>query len=192
MSWLKKKDLKKQEISDKLLSLDLAFTLTKELIASQLEDVNALDTKASFALGSGTAVVSAALVLQSLLLPSHPHLSCSIFIPNFLSFLRLLPPLLKKSLSLFPLLFTYFLVVFSSSNAYKTRDYKRVPKPRSFLDNLDKTEQECKNEMFPEMVAAYEWNQKEAEKKAKWIDYLVNALKSWQLLPERASICPEE
>jgi hypothetical protein len=48
--------------------LDLIFELTKDRISNQLERVNALDSKANFVLGSATALVGAALVLQAVLL----------------------------------------------------------------------------------------------------------------------------
>jgi len=170
MRWFKKTPDIREQKPAKLPSLDLAFVLTKELIAAQLQDVNASDSKASFAFGAGTAIVSAALILQSLLLPSHSHSSCSVLIPSFLSFLHSLPTLLKKAIPLFPLLTAYIVVVITAFNAYRTRNYKQVPEPRTFLADLDKTEQDCKNEMFPEMVDAYECNKKVLEKKADWID----------------------
>lgn len=175
MRWFKKREARELQSSEQS-SLDLAFLLTKELIAAQLQDVNALDTKASFALGAGTGIVSAALILQSLLLPSHAHSSCSVLIPNFLNFLRLLPLLLKKTIPIFPLLIAYIIVIAMAFNAYRTRDYKQIPEPRAFLDNLDKTAQYCKESMFPEMVDAYEWNKEEAVKKAEWIDRALLAL----------------
>src|SRR5205085_10814142 len=80
-------------------SLDLIFELTKESITAQREQANALDSKANFVLGSATALISAALVLQAVLLsslntPLHQQSAvlpfyCSLLTTNM--FLRSLP-----------------------------------------------------------------------------------------------------
>src|SRR5438046_9187146 len=111
-----------KEGSEKRLfpSLDLIFELTKERIANQSEQVNALDSKANFVLGSATALVSTALVLQAVLLtpqPSQatPHIYCPLPISN-----------LTHVIPLLILLLAYLCVLFSAFFAYRIRVYKQV------------------------------------------------------------------
>lgn len=160
-----------KEIS-KFPSLDLAFDVIGKLINAQLQDT-ALDSKATFAFGTATGVISAALVLQSLLLPTHAHSSCSVFIPGFL---HTLPLWLRRAMPFLPLLGAYLGVVITASFGYKGRDYKQVPSPRHFLYNLQMPEQESKAMMVRAMVEAYEWNKNQANKKMRWINWAFVAL----------------
>src|SRR5437868_15170314 len=69
----------------KFPSLNLIFDLTKERLNGQGEQVKALDNKANFIFVSSTALVSAALVLQSVVLKSsliQPALSAYCPIPT--------------------------------------------------------------------------------------------------------------
>lgn len=151
-----------------LASLDIAFSLTKDLLADQFHRVDSLDTKANFALGAATALVSAALLLQSLVLPTKSDSSCSMFIPGFL---YALPLLLKRAILLLPLLITYLGVIITAVFAYKIRDYKQAPTPRTLLDNyLNDPEQHTKVMLFRAMVEVFEENEQEIRKKTVWID----------------------
>lgn len=142
-----------EEIKD-LQSLDLAFNLTKERIEFQFEQVNALDTKANFILGSSTAFVSAALVLQAVIYPAHISLASD-------KLLQLLPILI--------LLATFLAVLLSAFFAYNIRNYKRAPNPNELLDNyVQKPEYQTKAELFSTMVIAYNKNEKAIKKKVLW------------------------
>lgn len=150
-------------------SLDMAFDLTRELLAAQMERIDGLDAKANLALVSATAVVSAALLLQALLLPSHSYSVCSVLIPGFV---HALPLLVKRALPVLPLLITYLGVVITASYAYRVRDYQQVPTPRTLLDKyIDKPVDHTKALLFRAMVEAYEANEFEIKKKVVWIDY---------------------
>ena len=138
-------------------SLNLAFDITREILASQFERGNALDTKANFILGSATALVSTALVLQAVLPTGH----CSM-LPN--KFLQVLPLLL--------LLLVYLLVIFMAFQAYRVVDYKQAGNPVEFYesDDLFKEEHTVKAEVFRVMVQAYKHNHKMLENKASWVN----------------------
>ena len=153
--------------ASKFPSLDLAYNVIGKQIDAQLQDT-APDSKANFAFGTATGVISAALVLQSLLLPAHSHTNCSTFIPEFL---HTLPLWLRRAIPFLPLLGAYLGVVITASLGYKGRDYKQVPSPRHFLYNLQMREQESKAMMVRAMVEAYEWNKEQANKKMRWINW---------------------
>ncbi len=150
-------------------SLDLAFNLTQQRINNQQDRLVGLDTKANFALGAATGLVSAALVLQSLLLSSHSNTDCSIMIPQFL---LTLPPLLKKALPLIPLLTAYLVVMALGLYSYKTRTIIRVPRPRTIFNLfLNESEAYTKKLVLEAMIDAYETNETKLNEKAKLIDY---------------------
>jgi hypothetical protein len=151
-----------------LASLDIALSLTKDLLAGQMDRVDSLDTKANFALGAATALVSAALLLQSLLLPISSPSSCSMLVPGFI---HTLPLSLKRAIPILPLLITFFGVMITAVFAYKIRDFKQVPTPRTLLDNyLDDPEQHTKAMLFRAMVEVFEGNEQEIRNKTVWID----------------------
>ena len=147
--------------------LPLAFDLIRERFYAQKERLNALDTKANFALTAATGLVSAGLVLQSLLLP-HPHSVCSIYIPNFF---HSFPILVKRALPLLPLLITYLIVMIIGYRAYKTRILSDVPTPRSLADFLPDPDYYIKAIVLSTMIEAYEENAIELNHKALLVDW---------------------
>ncbi len=153
--------------SPKYPSLDLAFSITKELITAQLQSIDALDTKANFAIGAATGVVSAALIFQPSLFILHSHSNCSVIIPGFI---HALPLVLRKAVPLMLLLCVYLVVIALFYIAYKIRDFQQVPAPNKFLQNLHLTVQGAQESMIAAMVAAHEHNKKEIEKKARAIN----------------------
>ncbi len=141
-------------------SLDLIFELMKEAIAGQREQVNSLDSKANFILGSATAFVSAALVLQAVLLtPSTVRTSSAISCPILANkFLHTLP--------LLGVLLMYLCVLFAAYLAYKVRTYKQAPNPDELYNTyLVQEESKTKAEIFEAMRHAYKLNTHTIEKK---------------------------
>src|SRR5438876_577381 len=141
-------------------SLDLIFELTKERVASQREQANALDSKANFVLGSATTLVRAALVLQAVLLASqgalsHPQFAvlswyCSTLLNKFLRFLPLLI-----------LLIVYLIVMLSAFLAYTIRRYRYAPDPEElYRSYLYRQESSTKAEVFRAMLETYKENDK--------------------------------
>jgi hypothetical protein len=143
-------------------SLDLIFEFTKERISNQKEQVTALDNRVNFVLGSATTVVSAALILQAVLLSSHNLVQlsyCAIFVNQFL-----------KVLPLLVLLFLYLLVMLTAFLGYKIRYYKQVPDPNElYRTYLRKEKNVTKAEVFRAMLEAYNENIKTIKNKAIWV-----------------------
>lgn len=151
--------------------LPLAFDLVRDLVNTQTDRLNALDAKANFALTAATGIVSAGLLLQSLLLP-HSHAACFSVLPPFLdTFLHSLPLFLKRGLPLLPLLGTYLVVMIIGWRAYKTRKLLEVPVPRSIKKYLPCAEYHMKAVVLSTMIDAYEKNGAELDKKATLIDW---------------------
>ncbi len=122
-------------------SLNLIFDLLKDRIALQWQQTNALDNKANFILVSATALVSAALVLQAVLLtpqtaPVSQITSLPFYCPTSTN--RIL-----HSLPLLILLAVYLFVMLSAYLAYQIRVYKQAPEPdelfKYLIDEEDKT-----------------------------------------------------
>ena len=145
-------------------SLTLIFDVTKERIISQLTQAQSLDSKANFILGSATALVSASLVIQAVLLTPHT----SILINKFL-----------ESLPLLILLISYLLVMIMAFLAYKVNNYKGVANPEKLYEYyLDKPEDTTKADIFRVMVEAYKHNEKVIKKKGKFVNCSFFALGS--------------
>ncbi len=143
-------------------SLQLTFDLVVERFKSQVDRLNALDQKASFSLTTATGFVSAGLALQSLLLP-HSHSVCAPLIPGVL---YSLPTFIKRALPVLPLLFSYFFVILTGYQAYKTYKIDEVPKPRSLIEHLSEPEYYTKASILKAMIEAYDENAKKLDKKA--------------------------
>jgi hypothetical protein len=147
-------------------SLDLIFELTKEAIAVQREQVNALDSKANFILGSATAVVSTALVLQAVqqTTPLPQQSASNVYCPIPSSkFFEALPLLL--------LLLFYLCVIFTAYLAYKNRVYKQVPNPDELYNTyLLQEESKTKAEVFEAMRVAYKDNASKIKNKVSMLD----------------------
>lgn len=146
-------------------SLDLIFLLTKERVNAQFQQVNALDSKANFMLGSSTALISAALVLQSVLLPQTNNYLPAKLIPTYCptnTLLQILPLLILLALYLTTIVTTFL--------AYKIRWYKQAPEPSELYRNyLHREESSTKAEVFRAMVEAYKENDKVIRSKVLWI-----------------------
>jgi len=127
-----------------------------------MEQVNAVDTKANFILGSATAIISAALILQAVLIQLH-----SIIFTN--RFLLELPLLL--------LFITYLSVMFIAFLAYRINVYKLVPDPSELYKHyLQKPESHSKAEVFRAMVEAFKENERTINKKVSWTERALVAL----------------
>ncbi len=131
------KNNEQQQSSNKsrdLPSLNLIFELLKDRIALQWQQVNALDNKANFILLSATTIVSAALVLQAVLLtpqttPTSQTISLPLYCPAYSN--RIL-----QSLPLLILLAVYLSVMLTAYLAYKIREYKQAPEPDELFKYL--------------------------------------------------------
>lgn len=157
-------------------SLDLAFDLAKEQIASQMNQVDALDTKANFILGSATTLLAAALVLQAVILtvqkspptqPTTPISAHPVSQPTYCSLIANRPLVLSP---LVILLIVYLILMMISFMAYRLRGYQQTPDPetmyRKYL-NVDATK--TKAFIFRTMVAVYQGNKKTIGRKAFWV-----------------------
>ncbi len=141
--------------------LDIIFELTKEQASEQTARVNLLDSKANFILGSATALISTALILQSSLLSQGTRITNR--------FLELLP--------LLALLLVYLLVMFAAFFAYRVRVYKRSANPQELQRNyLNKSENTIKAEVFRAMVDSFQQNERTINKKAHWVNIAFAAL----------------
>lgn len=138
-------------------SLDLVFDLVRERVVNQHERLTALDTKVNYTLGGATALVSTALVLQSLLLP-HTNSDCSVFIPHIL---YVLPLPIRRAIPLLPLLVTYLATVVTGVYSYRVRSIPRVPDPKRLaIFFLYQEENHTKKVVLRDMVNAFEQNEK--------------------------------
>ena len=152
-------------------SLSLSFDLVRDLVNAQPGRLNALDTKANFALTAATGLVSAGLVLQSLLLP-HSHAAClSILPPLLTTFLHNLPLLLKRGIPLLPLLASYLVVMIIGWRAYKTFKLGEVPSPRDITKYLPEPDYYTKAVVFRTLIQVYENNSAKLARKASLIDW---------------------
>ena len=156
-----------QPVSTSLPSLDLAFDLVKEEMQGQLSRIDGLDTKVSFIIGTATGLVGVALTLQSMFLSPQSHAYCTPFIPIAL---RLLPPLVKRSLPIVPLLFTSATVSFLSYRAYKIRNYYSIPvNPEALYSYLEQDVVITKIDIYERMRIQFQANAKKLDDKAKCI-----------------------
>jgi len=151
-------------------SLDLIFELTKECIAAQREQANALDSKANFVLGSATALVGADLVLQAVLVasPSTPLHPQSAVLPFYCSLLT--TSVFSRSLPLLALLIVYFATTLSACLAYMVRGYRYAPNPTELYQSyLSREERSTKAEVFRAMLEAFKENDKILRKRLFWV-----------------------
>jgi hypothetical protein len=122
-----------RSMKQKFPSLDVVFTLIKERIDSQLAQVDAMDTKVNFILGSATAVISAGLVVQGLSPSSH----CSLLTNKFL-----------QSLPAISLFASYLATTLPAFFAYRLHAFKGVALPETLFDEyLPKEENTTKAEV---------------------------------------------
>jgi hypothetical protein len=164
-------------------SLDLAFDLAKDRVAGQLEQVDALDTKANFILGSATTLLAAALVLQAVILtvqkssPAQQVASSSTRTPIQPSFCSLIT---NKPLAFSPfviLLIIYLILMAISFAAYRLRAYQHTPDPETIYKKyLTEDATKTKAFIFRAMVAVYQENKKTIDRKVFWISTAFIAL----------------
>lgn len=175
-------------------SLTIISELTKERVAGQMEQVNALDSKANFVLGSATALVSAALILQAVLLTAQPITTTTQSTPSVTSSPTLLTPTrslstvtshttsaytyyslftnsIFHSLPLLLLIVVYITVMVSAFLAYRIRAYKQAPEPTELYEHyLFEKEETTKAEVFRAMLEAYKLNVITINKKVRWLN----------------------
>lgn len=157
-------DVQHQNTDEKLdfPSLNLLYELAKERLASQQEQKDILDSKANFILGSATALVSAALVLQAVSQPQH-----ATPLPVY-CIVRTNAPL--HALPMIILLVMYLIVLFSAFPAYKIRIYKYAPELEELYKNyLFEDESETKAKVFRAMLTAYRENIITIGNKVLWL-----------------------
>jgi hypothetical protein len=143
----------KEEISN-LPSLNLAFDTVSQCLTNQRERLNALDAKGNFVFGATTALVSTALILQSIV-TSSSHANFALYIPYFA--LVLSSPI-GHGILLIPLLVTYLIALILSYQAYKTREWERL-EPEVFMDYVNQTELYTKARLFRTMIDTYKSNE---------------------------------
>jgi hypothetical protein len=144
-----------QQQTSKFPSLDLTFDLTKEIITSQLEQADTLDTKADSTQTAATTLIGAALVLEVVVLP----LSNSLLIH-----------ILQIAL-LVPLLAIYMVVIINTGKAYRVRIYGKAPTPGVLIKNfLSCNEEDTKQEILKAMEEVFEENNIIINEKVKLID----------------------
>ena len=152
-------------IADEYPSLNLAFDLVQDRMSAQMEQARTLDTKANFTLGSATALLGAALVMQAALVSTHPS-GCSV------PFLHLSPTIMRAIL-LSALLIVYMVAIVIGFFAYRTRLYRLTPNPRELLETYVKKrveEGKTKAEMLSTTVKVFEENEKQLIWKARFVD----------------------
>ncbi len=147
---------------DDFPSLDLLFELIKDRIAVQRWQANSFYSKANFVLGSATALMSAALILQTVLLQMHPQAAGLLFCPLFIhQSLRLLP--------LLALLVVYFATMLCAFFAYLVREYKYAPDLDELYKNyLNRDERSTKLEVFKSTLYVYKENDEIINNKRFW------------------------
>ena len=143
-------------------SLDVVFDLTKERIEGQLTQVDAIDVKINFILGSATAAISAGLIVQGLTASS-----LSLLLTN-----RLL-----QSLPIILLFVSYLGTMLSAVIAYRLKEYRGVARPETLLNQYLKEQiSTTKTEVSKYMVEAYKHNAKLIDKKVFWAQFSLYAL----------------
>lgn len=147
---------------DDFPSLDLLFELVKDRIAVQRWQVGGLDNKANFVLGSATALISAALLLQAVLIQIR---SQTAWLPSC-------PLPLHQSLRLLPLLallVVYLATMLSAFFAYIVREYKYPPDlDELYHSYLHREEKNTKLEVLRAMLDVYKENNKIICNKRFW------------------------
>ena len=153
-------------------SLDLVYDLVHERIVAQKEQRISLDVKINFILSYATALVSASLILQAVLLTLHRTSGSLLF-----SLVPFFPAQIVSTILLLSLLVFYIITVVLGIFAYKPRTYFQVPEPMEIYQQwVNKEEAETKQEMTRLMVKAYQDNAVELNKKVRLIDYALATL----------------
>ena len=135
------------------------FTLSKEVLDSQLEQADKLDGKADSTQISATALVSAALVLEAVLITLNGSLLIRII----------------QIALLLALLVIHVVVVINASNAYRIADYQGLANPETLRTRyLDMPDKVTKKALLKAMTYAYQENEKINDKKVKLIDRAIN------------------
>lgn len=160
-------------------SLDLAFELTRERLAAQTQYSKSIDDKANFAQGSATALVSAALVVQAVIVQN--HISCAVF-----SFFHGVSPAVDRVLPLLPLLLPYVGVIILGIRAGRLNVYLQSPKPDKLLQEyLEQEESQTKEILLRSMVYAHAVNEQTLKRKSKWVTYtlILLTIEAFMLVP---------
>jgi hypothetical protein len=130
-------------------SLELGFELTHDLVRVQLDQNDALDTKANFILGSATVLLGTYVAL----------LAARTANPTF----SLSDHLVMGA----PLALVYIVTVLFAYQAYDLRDYTVVPNPTTYVDLfVHLEERETRLILLKTLAAAYEVNAAQLSRKA--------------------------
>jgi hypothetical protein len=151
------------KLADEYPSLHLAFDLVQNRVSAQMEQARTLDAKANFALGSATALLGAALVMQAALVSIQ---SAKCVVPY-------LSPIITRAMMLLPLLIAYMVAIIIGFFAYKTRLYKLTPDPRELVETYVKKkieEGQTKAALLSTTVKVFEDNEKQLLRKARFVD----------------------
>lgn len=159
-------------------SLNLAFDLIRERLNALREDSKSLDDKANFAQGSATALMSAALIIQAVLVQNHTN--CAMF-----GLFRGMPQVANSILPLLPLLIPYVGVILLGIRAGRLNVYLQSPKPDTLQDYLEQDESRTKEVLLRSMVYAYAVNEQTLKRKSKWVTYtlIFLTIEAFMLVP---------
>ncbi len=143
-------------------SLEISLDLTREKVASQQGQINALDTKANFVLTAATILLGTGLTAQIAITTES---------------ISILGQHISRALPLAILVAAYLLVVISAYQAYRIRSYDNAPEPQKLVDEYLKESGEItKEDALRAMAIAFANNRKEIKFKVRWTRWALNAL----------------
>ena len=128
--------------------------------------IDGLDNKAIFAYGFGVGILGAALTLQAALPSTHSHSYCTSFVP----FVHTWYPLIRHSLPLLPLIFSFVFMIAYSLRAFMIGNYDEI-QPEGLCDYLEEDEIITKVDVFKISVDNFKKNEEKAKSKAKRTRY---------------------
>lgn len=157
-------------------SLDLLFELGKQRMSDQMDQINALDTKANFIIGSATTLLSAALVLQAVILTiqkSSSSQTTSLAHTGAINSFFYCSSLLKSGLQIIPILtffVVYLILMVVSFFAYRLRAYQLVPDLEiAYQKYINTNPIDTKAIVFRAMVEVYKNNKSTIQRKVFWL-----------------------
>lgn len=155
-----------------LSSLNLVYDLIHERLVAQRDQWATLDVKINFILSYATALVSASLVLQAVLLTLRSAHGTPLLTVDLL-----LPAQLLAILVLIALLVFYIITVILGIFAYKPRTFHFVPEPKEIFQRwLNEEEARTKQVLAEEMIEVFNLNEVGIYKKVRMIDYALATL----------------
>lgn len=139
-------------------SLDVVYEYVKDQVGVQNDQINALDGKAGFILGSASLLTAGAASFQAVLSDSSSKL-----LANGLN------PFVLQGITVLALVF-YLLVVYSSYQAYKLRSYPSVGDVRLLRNKYEaKSVEATKGSLLDTMLIVIQYNHELIDDKANWL-----------------------